>query len=121
MGSFLVALLEDEPSHATLMEYHLTQLGAEVLHYPEADSFLEIETRISFHLIIVSDQLQNESTLAFITALEQQTTTPILVLTTGRQQRVHSEKNITYLDKPFSIHEFRQTVETSVKQTLTII
>ncbi len=111
MNSFSIVLIEDEPSHAILMDYHLKQLTTHVSLYTSGHAYLQANEPIATQLIIISDQLQDENILHFMTELEKRNPIPVLIMTTGREEQIQSKvHNIQYLHKPFSVQEFRQSV-----------
>lgn len=126
MYSRSVALIEDEPSHVTLMDYHLNELGINVTSFTSGQLFLQGMSLVQqeFSLIIISDQLYDTPILPFVQELEQSklTTVPVLVMTTGRQEQVLSDKcEVHYLHKPFAIHDFRQAIQGILQEPTLIV
>ncbi|TWI57109.1 response regulator [Halalkalibacter nanhaiisediminis] len=122
MNSLTVALIEDEPSHATLMDYHLKQIGVTVHLYTSGQAYLQEMDTFSNQLVIISDQIYAEQITDFVSELEKRSSVPMLIMTTGRQERVQTTTiTIEYLHKPFSIHKFRQSVSAFLDDTLITI
>ncbi|BAB06743.1 response regulator [Halalkalibacterium halodurans] len=114
MQPFRVTLVEDEPSHATLIQYHLNQLGAEVTVHPSGSAFFQHRSQLSTcDLLIVSDQLVDLSIFSLLDIVKEQTKQPsVLILTTGRHELIESsEHNLSYLQKPFAISELRAAID----------
>ncbi|WP_017726796.1 response regulator transcription factor [Halalkalibacterium ligniniphilum] len=113
MRPFVVTVVEDEPSHATLIEYHLELLGAQVNIYTSGALFMKNSGLDECHPLIISDDLDDFPITALLEHLQDDKAQPrsIVILSTGRNEELSSPfHHIHYLHKPFSIGDFRDTM-----------
>ncbi|WP_088103701.1 response regulator transcription factor [Halalkalibacter urbisdiaboli] len=109
-----VTIVEDEPSHAILMEYHLKKIEAKSILYHTGQSFLDNLNSLNTDLLIISDQLHDISVPSLLEQLETKVMNgnmTVMIMSTGRQAVLESSKyDIIYCYKPFSVQEFRKKV-----------
>ncbi|WP_413379407.1 hypothetical protein [Alkalihalobacillus sp. 1P02AB] len=119
MGPSLVAMVETEPAHATLIEYHLKKMGISVQSFETGQSFLHTYAAFPVDVYMISDQLDDlpiELVLQEIEALNKKKT--IIIMTTSHLTPYQSSlHDILYIRKPFSLKEFRDCVEPLLLQS----
>lgn len=119
MNQQSIAVVEDEPSHATLLKYNLEQRGYDVSHYENGKSFLEDSSTKRFRLIIINAQISDINGLELKSKIrEKKMASPILFLTTGKieEKRRWGTADIEFLGKPFKITSLMNKVEKLVKK-----
>ncbi|KGA97602.1 hypothetical protein AJ85_16340 [Alkalihalobacillus alcalophilus ATCC 27647 = CGMCC 1.3604] len=113
MSPSLVAMVETEPAHATLIDYHLKKMGINVQSFESGQAFLHTYTTAPVDVYMISDQLDDlpiELVLQEIETLNEKKT--IIIMTTSHLTPYQSDlHDILYIRKPFSLKEFRDCVE----------
>jgi DNA-binding response OmpR family regulator len=106
-----VLLLEDEPDIASLISYHLEELGFSVDAVTEGERALQLATEQQFKLIIVDLMLPGLDGLSACRILrERKVMSPVLILT-ARAEAEDAALGIPvraddFLRKPFDISDF---------------
>ncbi|WP_100404987.1 DNA-binding transcriptional response regulator [Bacillus solitudinis] len=112
--SLHITIVEDEPSHVILMEYHLRKMGIEAHLFQTGQAFIEQIHTIDTDLIILSDELQDVSASRLVNEVElmyRVEKPTLMIMSTGRHPSLHSNTlKIIYCSKPFAIQDFREKV-----------
>ncbi|GAF64067.1 putative response regulator [Bacillus sp. TS-2] len=119
MSKFSVALVESEPAHAMLITYHIEKMGANVQLFESGKHFIDIYKNLHTDIFMISDQLDD---LLIHEALNELESLPeakrIIIMTTNHLKPYQSDKHqISYIHKPFSLREFRDSVEPLLLET----
>lgn len=117
-----IAVIEDEPSHATLLRYNLEQRGYRISHFDSGISFLEDSSTKRYKLIIINAQISDINGLDLRNKIrEKQVASPILFLTTDQIEEIKwGAPDIEFLAKPFKITCLMNKVEKLVQQASVI-
>jgi DNA-binding response OmpR family regulator len=108
-----IAIVEDEPSHATLLKFNLERIGYNVEHFDVGEEFLNHPNPNSFNLVIISVQLGDIDGLKLCeTIRDKGINIPILFLTTSiNHEQCSCVHAMDILNKPFSLKELFNKVQ----------
>ncbi|KMK74678.1 response regulator transcription factor [Alkalihalobacillus pseudalcaliphilus] len=113
MSHHVIALLESEPAHATLIEYHLHKMGIHVHAFDGGHSFLHTVSSLESDVYMISDQLDDIPITDVLTEIDKiDERKVIVIMTTEHQPAYHSDVHqLIFIHKPFTIQEFRDCLE----------
>ncbi len=109
----IIAIVEDEPNHATLLRYNLERIGYDVEHFETGEEFLRHNNSNAFKLIIINVQLGDVDGLKLCETIRNRgIDVPILFLTTSfAQEQCSCVYAMDILNKPFSLKDFFSKVQ----------
>lgn len=113
-----IAVIEDEPSHATLLTYNLEQRGYSVSHFESGNSFLKDSSITKHRLIIINAQISDMNGFDLKNKIrEKKLGSPILFLTTDNIEEFKWEaENIEFFGKPFKIASLMSKIDKLIKK-----
>jgi DNA-binding response OmpR family regulator len=113
-----IAIIEDEPLHALLLEYNLKRLGYQIKQYDSGRAFLE-EGSQEFQLIIINVQLDEVNGLQICEDIRRKgVSIPILFLSTSIEADICAcIENIDFLKKPFKVKDLINKVNRMINNS----
>ncbi len=111
MSNKIIAIIEDEAHHATLITFNLENYGFRTIHFSNVEDYINYPQPKAFSLILISVQLFEDGLKLCEKIKKCKADVPILLLSTSVIQEPCCVEGVDYLFKPFHVNDLLNQVQ----------